>query len=396
MSRRLLFLLLLLTALVVLTACSQNPVPAATERPPEVTDSPAPAASPTPEPTPVVLPDYLPPTDFEVADVWRVSPFVEHGSALLFTSAEVDGEFSFKIYMYQYLPDSNSDFDRMTLSSVSGTAEYDGENYRFSLDQGLYGVGIGGVESLSGTITLADNFLSIDYLEGSCNDPDTELICEGDFPRVVFAYDGYVIDNVSGTSLIVPPKDAVLLLPVTFKHVPEYRVGTIMYSMPLYADEISLPFPFSGAMETLESIMGPPLETVEEDNGDYPPIWIKNIYEASELNLTGYEKYSVSSFDSADPAHIPAARGVEIGDDIRKVISSFLCVFRSDEDILAAAQETGEAALYGFIEHGGSFCRIEFEDGRPTKLWYVPGGVWIIYSFDENGCVESIKYCEDW
>ncbi|NCB51191.1 MAG: hypothetical protein EOM54_04825 [Clostridia bacterium] len=391
MRRRFLFSLLLLTAVVVLSACSQNPVPAATESPPAVTDSPTP--EPTPEPTPVELSDYLPPTDFEVADVWRVSTFVEHGSALLYTSAEADGAFSFKMYMYQYLPVQNLNFDRLALSVVSGAAEYNGEKYSFSLDQGIDSVGIGGIESLSGTMTVTDDSLVIEYLDGSCNYDDTELVCEAEFPRVVYSYDGYVVDNVSSTSLIIPPKDAVLMLPAAFKHIPDYQAGTVMYHMPLFADEISLPFPRSDTLETLEIIMGPPVETVANDS---PPYWTTNTYEASELHLIGIDKYWITSFDSADPEHIPAARGVEIGDDIRKVISSFLCVYGDDEEILASLDEYGQAALYGNLQTGVSFCRIEFEDGRPTRLWYVPGGEWVVYTFDEDGCVESVRWAEAW
>ena len=395
MRRKSVFLLIL-AALFAFSACSQNSVHPASESP-AASDSPVPTASstpePTPEPTPVVLPDYLPPTDFEVAEVWRVSPFVEQGDALLFKSAEADGAFFFKIYMYQNLPVYHSDFVTLTLSVVSGTAKYDGDAYRFSLDKGTYGVGIGGVESLSGTITLTEKSLVIEYSNGSCNYADTELICEAEFPRVVYAYDGYVIDNVSGTSLIIPPMDALLMLPTAFKRVPEYKAETVMYHMPLYEDEISLPFPRSGTMETLESIMGTPLETAADDT---PPYWTTNTYAASVLHLTGNDKYWAYSFTSADPEYIPAVRGVEIGDDVRKVITSFLCVYRTDEDILAAADENSQTALYGSLIHGRSFCRIEFEDGRPMTLTYAPGGVWIVYTFDENGCVESVQWAGDW
>lgn len=385
-------IMVVLIVLITLSGCSQNAVPEAPESLPAATEAPTTMPPPTLVPTPLALPDYYPPTDFEVAGVWRAKSFGDQGAALLYMSDIVDGTVSFKLYMYQYVCGQNVIDRWMNLSTIMATASYDGDKYLFSADQESSGsVGVDGLIKLDGALSLSEETLVLKYSDAEL--PDTyQGTAEFGFgvaaPSIRYENEEGAYGNFT------------TFLPVTFTRVPEGDAGTVMYEMPMYEDEIVLPFTNVPTPDELKSIMGTPVESVKEDEW-VPSVSVSNTYESAYLwmtefnDQTGNLHYHVWNFVSSDPDVIPEVRCVNIGDNISKVLSSFRCGQENYANILSSTREDGEIVLYGPTSIMSQFCKVIFKDGNLSEVKYIDEIFAIIYNFDNNGHVTSIEYADD-
>ena len=336
MRKRLIYLLLA-AALVLITACSESITPPATE---------SPAASETTTPisiqTPTLLPDYMPPLDFEVASVWKAEAFGEGGKALIYMSEIVDGTFSFKLYMYQYIHERGADFRSILMDQASSTAFIDSDKYRFSMDPvsgySLGGIGIIYLDMLTGAISLSDETLKIDFIEAG-------LLSEG----ILAEY------NLSGNTPSISYIDAswdpgsfTIYLPKRFTRMPDDEAGLAMYEMPMLAEEVVFP----------------PAGTFNWDNG---------------------------VFSSTDPDCIPNLRGISIGDHILDVIARFPCELEDYNRIFDEVQESDMIMLYGNTDFFPANGIIFYENAIPKEIRYGAGN-YVAFYLNEELCVNEIKF----
>ena len=223
----------LILALLLLAACGAEPAEAT---PTAVLATPTPAPMPSASP----LPDYIPPMDFEPVSVWQAEPFGADGYALLYLGGETDGAIPFKLFSvgktYFYWNDGVGSVRSLDCRSFSGNFSAGDGCYTFeaACDSGSderysqYLMEAACVGEVSGSADIAGNVLTMSYtsalpyVEGTV----MEAYLDSAAPHVVCRWNEDDPDPIE------------LYLPYSFTKMPEEQLGSAMYQMPAFVEEI--------------------------------------------------------------------------------------------------------------------------------------------------------------
>lgn len=196
------------------------------------------SVTPRPTPTQVTLPrlnyiraaeqpDYIPPMDFAPVSVWQAKPFGNGGRALLYMGAEENGEIPFKVFSsFYYELSPLQELPLLSARSFSGKIRPDS---RFDISCELTDCRLSPVHGLSelyGRADLSDETVRFSYVGYELAPWSAQTL------TVDLDACQPVID--SGDSTL----DSVQYLPVEFFRLPDESLGSAMYYMPVFEEEL--------------------------------------------------------------------------------------------------------------------------------------------------------------
>jgi hypothetical protein len=312
----------------------------------------------------------------QTPDVWKSEPFGNDGEALMLVQVGEDGQLWFDCYIYQY--DEYLGGRSLALNKFSAAAAGGNGEYPFLVSENT---GFKDISEFSGIISLKNGIITLTYGDITFQQGSTgQFIEENGSAKIVY-------DNMPN-----------IHLPTKFTLMLEDEPGETLYSFPFFAGEISLPFADELTSQEADAIFGEPIETVVDEYLDGIPLFIR-IYDKAELWIVRIQyadmpdpRYRVVSFSSEDPDLIPNVRDIKMGDDIRLLISRFMCTVGNYDDLLKANATDEGIALYGAMSEADNFGRINFLQNMPVSIDYIDDWKMIRYRFDDAGRITKIEY----
>ena len=281
-----------------------------------------------------------------LSGVWTAE--LENGGAQLEIS-EKEGQFSILLRLYQPAE------ERLLFGELTGSLDQANGAMVFRLKGEL---GEKTVSRIEGSITLEKDYLKLTY-------------------QSVNVSQDYAFEE-STQSVRLLATDESIPLPQNFQR----DLGK--ENLPLFPEEISLPFGERIAPEESDQIFGTPISTEEEGKT------ISKTYPEVKLTLMtpGFSSngaYQLLFCESRVADKCPGVRGITLGASIQEVLSQFLC---QTENPVGLEQEPvylyGEA---GWRDYG----LLEIQNGQ-TVIRYCADGKEIAYHFNDNDKVEKISY----
>lgn len=174
--------------------------------------------------------DYIPPMDFTPSSAWMAAPFGGGGQALLYTGAEENGAIPFKIFTackrYMYTDDPYHVLS-MDCRSFSGEFIIDGRYFSFTASFDSEAGGPAGPHSVSGTAEIDADVLTISYTDASPRYENQRLTKNLEAEPSIICSLGELDANTFE-----------LHLPYSFIRLSDEQIGSAMYQMPVFTEEI--------------------------------------------------------------------------------------------------------------------------------------------------------------